>query len=460
MDAVLFRQAQVFDGERFTGEQDLLCAEGRIAALGADAAAQARAAGSALREVEAAGKWLCPGFIDLHCHLRDPGQTHKEDIVSGTRSAAAGGYTTVVCMPNTLPAIDTPAIAAYIRDKARAEGFCRVQPSGCLSLGRRGQELAELAGLYSAGCRIFTDDGSDTERADVLLSAMRFLTMLPGARALIHAEVQELAQGVMHEGSVSAALGQPGISRLSEDIANARALLCALEAGCPVQATHISTAGTLDLVRFAKAKAAASGRAGLVGADATFNHLLLTDEAIREYGTLAKINPPFRDVSDREALRLAVADGALDAISTDHAPHTVDEKAQEMERAPFGCSGFEAALGLLLEHVAGCETSAGVITEERLLSLLTSGPARVLAYRTGRAAASLAEFNPQAVETSPGRIAPGLPADLVLIDPQARYQIDPAQWHGKSRNTPFSGWPARGKVLLTLCGGRVTHEAL
>lgn len=459
MGAVLFRQATIFDGERFAGEQDLLCAEGCIAALGAEAAAQAgrlTAAGAMVREVDARGKWLCPGFIDIHCHLRDPGQTHKEDIASGTRSAAAGGFTTLVCMPNTLPPIDTPAIAAYIRDKAQREGFCRVQPSGCLSLGRKGQELAELAGLYGAGCRIFTDDGSDTERADVLLSAMRFLTMLPGARALIHAEVHELAQGVMHDGAVSAALGQPGISRLSEDIANARALLIALEAGCPVQITHISAAGTLDLVRFAKARS----RAGLVCADATFNHLLLTDEAVREHGTLAKINPPFRSAADRDALLLAVADGTLDAISTDHAPHTEDEKAQEMERAPFGCSGFEAALGLLLEHVAGQETRAGTITEARVLSLLTSGPARVLAFSTGRTAAALADFNPQAIETSPGRIAPGLPADLVLIDPQARYKIDPAQWHGKSRNTPFGGWPARGKVLLTLCGGRVRHEAL
>jgi dihydroorotase len=476
VQTIIFHGVEVFDGERIIGTRDVTLREGRIDSItdhapdvGArrvhHAAEDTEPAG---RVIDGAGLLLCPGFIDMHCHLRDPGQTWKEDIVTGTRAAAAGGYTTVVCMPNTEPPVDVPAIADYIVSKSESAGFCRVSPSGCLTKARQGQQLAELAGLYASGCRIFSDDGSDTARPDVFLSAFRFLSMLPGARALIHTEVHELAQGVMHEGAVSAELGYPGIHRLSEDIATARAVLTALAANQPVQITHMSTAGALDQVMYGKWRAEQEGRSkGLVTCDVTYNHLILTEEAVREHGTQAKINPPLRTAADRARLLKAVADGTVDALTTDHAPHTHDEKSQEMEAAPFGHVGLEISVGLLLAHVVGQQTEAGAITLERVLTLLTSRPADILAARGDFAPAgqfisdaALTEFRPRRIEVSPGRIAEGGVADVVLLDPQSEWTIAAEDFHGKSRNTPFIGWNAKGKVLLTVCGGKVMHDAL
>jgi dihydroorotase len=496
MSSILIRGAEVFDGERIIGVRDVELRDGVIAGITEpggggvpDVGAKRSRAdihvgqGSVPHEadrnvgstriIDGSGYLLCPGFIDMHCHLRDPGQTWKEDIGTGTRAAAAGGYTTVVCMPNTEPPVDIPAIAEYINAKTEKEGHCRVSPSGCLTKGRHGQQLAELAGLYAAGCRIFTDDGSDTDDPAVLLSALRFLSMLPGARALIHTEVPQLARGVMHEGAVAAELGYPGIHRLSEDIATARAVLTALSAGQPLQITHMSTAGALDMVRYGKFKAQQLGRPDLITCDITFNHLLLTEDAVREHGTLAKINPPLRSAADQRALLESVADGTLDALTTDHAPHTHDEKAQEMEAAPFGHVGLEIGVGLLLAHVVGQQTAAGEITLERVLQLLTSGPGGLLSgaglqTRDGRSedlphylsASALSDFNPHTIELSSGRIAEGVPADVTLLDLNAEWTVDPGEFHSKCRNTPFTGWQAKGKVLLTVCGGRVTHDAI
>jgi dihydroorotase len=463
---LIIRGADVFDGEQLLGARDVTVRDGLIAGVTPPQDA-AQYAGADAEVREAAGLLLIPGMTDLHAHLRDPGQTWKEDLATGTAAAAAGGFTTVVCMPNTIPAIDTAHIAEYILGQTQCAGSVRVSPAGCLSRGRSGEQLADLASLYACGVRIFSDDGSDTLRPDVLLNAFKYLTMLPGARAMIHCETPELARGVMHEGAVSAALGHPGIHRLSEDLGAVRAILMALETGQSVQITHISTVGTLELVRFGKAHAVAQGLPGLITADATFNHLLLTDEAIRQHGALAKINPPLRTEADRQALLAALADGTLDALITDHAPHTHDEKAQELEAAPFGFIGLELALGLLLKHVVGLQTSAGEITLARVLRLLTSAPADILCATGAYAAAggaprigdsALSGLNPRPLNASPGRIAAGLPADLALIDPHAEWTVDPTQFKSRSRNTPFAGWTARGKVLLTLCGGRVTHN--
>jgi dihydroorotase len=455
----------MFDGERFAGPRDVQVADGRIAAIDPPQA-DTRGAGGDSLEVDGRGLLLTPGFIDLHCHLRDPGQTYKEDIVSGTAAAAAGGYTTVVCMPNTEPPVDTAPVAEYISGKAERDGFCRVSPAGCLSRGRRGEELADLAALYAAGVRCFSDDGSDTARDDVFLHALQFLSMLPGARALVHAEAEALADGVMHEGEVSALLGHPGIHALSEELGAARAVLTALSVGQPVQVTHVSTRGTLELVRFGKAFAEQGGRPGLISCDVTFNHLLLTDSAVEEYGTLAKINPPLRSSEDRQALLAALVEGTIDAIVTDHAPHTVDEKAQELLYAPFGCVGLEICFALLNMHAVGQETPAGPVTLEQVLRLLTSAPAALLGGGHEGGAipqldeGSLADFHPRVLPVSLGRLAAGLPADLALIDPRAEWVVDPGRFKSKGRNTPFAGWPARGRILLTLCGGRVTHSGL
>ena len=476
---LIIRGADVFDGHHLLGPRDVTIEDGRVSEVckprdpeyyetqAAEAMGRvlevSGAAGA--RVIDGRGKVLAPGFIDLHCHLRDPGQTWKEDLYSGSASAAAGGFTTVVCMPNTDPPVDQPSVADYIRDRAERVGLCRVHPAGCLSRGRGGEQLADLAGLYAAGVRIFSDDGSDTKGPGALLHAMEFLSMLPGSRVMVHAEVPELAKGVMHEGAASALLGHDGIHRLSEDIGSARSILIAISARQPLQVTHIASAMTLELAKFGKAHARELGRPDLITADATFNHLLLTSRAIAEYGTLAKINPPFRDEPDRQALLGAIAGGDLDAIITDHAPHTTDEKEQELKYAPFGVVGFEVAFGLLNRYVVGQDTEQGQITLQRVLELLTSGPAALLGVPADGGAmtpplgvAPLADFHPRTIPASPGTLAEGGVADVVLLDTETEWEIDPARFQSKGRNTPFGGWQARGRPVLTVCNGRITHE--
>jgi len=462
--SIVIKGADVFDGKRIIGPHDLVITDGTIATLRPASDAQLGQVEADTWVIDAKGKLLCPGFIDMHCHLRDPGQTWKEDLETGSRAAAAGGYTTVGCMPNTEPAIDQAVIADYILERANQIGLCRVLPAGCISRARKGEELADLAALYAAGVRVFSDDGSDTLRNDVFLHAFEFLSMLPSTRALVHCEAPDLATGLMHEGDVSAVLGHPGIHPLSEELGAVRALLTALHTTQPVQVTHMSSSRTVELVRWAKKRAVEKGHEKLIACDTTFNHLLLTDEAIREYGSLAKINPPFRSEEDRQALLAAIADGTLDAIVTDHAPHTEDEKALELAHAPFGCVGFEIAFGLMNRHVVGLDTAAGAVTPEHILALLTSGPAGLLsAASTGvtpqLSPEALQDFQPRTISLSPGCIAEGKAADLVLIDPDKHWIVDPTSFHSKGRNTPFHGWEAKGQILLTLLEGQVSYRA-
>lgn len=474
MSRIVIRNANVFDGTGFIGERDVTIQGTSIHEIAeprpdsdyqiTEEQAMGRSfqvtqAGDA-RIYDGSGMILSPGFTDLHCHLRDPGQTWKEDIITGTMAAARGGFTTVVCMPNTDPPIDRAAIVDYIRDKADRDGFARVFPTGCLSMSRKGQNLSDLAAMYAAGVRVFTDDGSDTQEDDVFLHCSEFLSMLPGSMSLVHTESPALARGVMHLGEVSALLGHTGIHGLSEDLGTARAVLTALHTGHRMHITHMASRGSVELVRFGKQLAAARGMPGLITCDATFNHLILTDEAVARFGPMAKINPPLRSETDRQALLEALADGTLDAITTDHAPHTYDEKMQEMDSAPFGFVGFEFALGLLFRNVVGTATPGGEITAEHVLRALTSGPACLLSPPDGISVPalpveSLAEFRPRTIPVSPGTITVGGTADLTLIDSQAEYNIDKLDFLSKAHNTPFLGEQATGRIALTLLAGRV-----
>jgi dihydroorotase len=463
--SVIIRNATLFDGRAFSGERDVIVRDGKVAVVcepQPDSAYPETEFTEGTQVIDATGLTLSPGFIDLHCHLRDPGQTWKEDVVSGTAAAARGGFTTVVCMPNTDPPVDRAAIADYIRDKADRDGFARVSPSGCLSKARHGQNLSDLAALYAAGVRVFTDDGSDTQGDDVFLHCSEFLSMLPGSISLVHTESPALARGVMHLGEVSALLGHTGIHSLSEDLGTARAVLTALHTGHRMHITHMASAGAVELVRFGKRLAEKRGMPGLISCDATFNHLILTEQAIAEHGVMAKINPPLRSEADRQALLEALADGTLDAIVTDHAPHTYDEKMQELDSAPFGFVGFELALGLLNERVVGTKTAAGEITLQRVLQALTSGPAQVLSQRVQSGVPpmpveSLVEFRPRTIPLSPGVIAEGSDADLTLFNPEIEFTIDKREFLSRSSNTPFLGSQARGRVRLTVCRGRITY---
>lgn len=467
-DVVIIRNAEVFDGQAFIGKRDVVVQGGLIASMtepkpDGHYAKDNKLAGA--KVVDGAGLTLCPGFTDLHCHLRDPGQTWKEDIISGTRSAARGGFTTVVCMPNTDPPVDTAAVVDYIRDKADRSGFARVSPAGCLTKGRGGEQLADLAAMYSAGVRVFTDDGSDTRDTSVFLHCNEFLSMLPGTMSLIHAETVSLANGVMHLGEVSTLLGQPGMHQMGEDLATARAVLTGLYSGQHVHVTHVASKGAVEILRFAKTQAESIGKPGLITCDATFNHLTLTDEAIKQHGTMAKINPPLRSEADRQALLAALADGTLDAIITDHAPHTYDEKMQELAVAPFGFMGFEIALGILNSQVVGQQTPGGTITLERVLNRLTANPAKLLGGNSVAGdsvpqlpAESLVDFSPRTIPVSPGVVEEGELADLVLVDLQQEYEVDKREFVSRAFNTPFLGARAKGRIKLTLCGGRVTFE--
>lgn len=361
------------------------------------------------------GQVVAPGFIDLHVHLRDPGQTAKEDLLSGTAAAARGGFTTVMAMPNTLPAMDTPEILRDFLGRAEREAAVTVWQSAAFTRDRAGRELADLAALRDAGAAAFTDDGGTPQTAEVMRLAMRQAAAL-GMTVVDHCEDLDLSKpGVMHAGPISGELGWPGQPRAAEESIVVRDIALSRETGCRVHLQHLSSAGSVALLRQAR-------RDGVpVSGEVTPHHLLLTDAAVRQHGSQAKMAPPLREESDRQALLQGIADGTLTVVATDHAPHTAAEKAKGMLEAPFGIIGLEAAIPIcltLLYH-------SGLITLSHFVSLFTCGPAAVL----NRPAPSLAA---------------GQPADLTLFAPDADITLDINQFLSRSRNCPYQGLVLRG----------------
>lgn len=380
------------------------------------------------RVLEAKGRWVVPGLIDLHAHLREPGEEYKETIDSGLRAAAAGGFTAVASMPNTRPANDERSVTERIlRQAARVRG-ARVHPVAAITVGRAGQHLTEFGELLEAGAVGFSDDGACLADAGLFRRALEYARSFD-ALLLQHAQEPRLTvDALAHEGVRATRLGLRGWPRVAEEAIVARDLLLAGYVDARYHVQHVSSAGTVELIRAAKAKGMR------VTAEVTPHHLWLTDEALEGYDTDAKVNPPLREEQDRAVLRDALRDGTLDCIATDHAPHSVLEKKIEFDRAAFGIVGLETALPLGLKLVR-----ERVLTPLRLVETLSTAPARVL-------------------RVPGGRLAVGDPADLTLIDPERPHRIDPATFVSLGRNTPFGGYEVPGRAVATVVGGELVFE--
>ncbi len=418
---------------------DLLIVEGRIEWLG-PGGGQAGPAGCPI--LPAAGLVVAPGFIDLHCHLREPGFEEKETIASGTEAAARGGFTTVCCMPNTSPAIDSPATVDFIRERARAGGRVRVFPVGCVSQHRGGARLADMAALAAAGVVGFSDDGSPVADAGLMQRALERARALD-LPVMDHCEDVSLTSGgVMNEGAESARLGLPGMPAAAEESLVQRDVELAALTGGRVHICHVSAAGSVDVIRRAR-------QAGVrVTAEATPHHLTLTEDSVARCGASAKVNPPLRTARDVEAVVRGLAEGVIDAVATDHAPHARRDKEGDLTRAAFGISGLETALPVLLDLVR-----EGRLGLPALIARLTAGPAAVLS-RSGGGGVSGGWPVPAGI----GGLWVGAPGDVVVFDPDRPWVADPSRFASRGKNTPWAGRPLRGRVIATVVGGEVVYH--
>jgi len=386
--------------------------------------------GAHVRVLDARGAVVAPGLVDPHVHLREPGQSAKETIESGTRAAAAGGFTAVACMPNTEPVGDTAAWVEWVKHRGAAAGHCDVLPIAAVTVGQRGEQLAPLESLARAGAVAFSDDGRPVASAAMMRHALEYAR--PTGRPIIcHEEDPTLrGDGVMNEGLTATRLGLRGIPAAAESVMCRRDADLAELTGGRVHFAHLSTRASFDALRDAK-------RRGLAVTGETCPHYwTLTDAAVAEYDTHAKMNPPLRSEADREACIAAIADGTIDCFGTDHAPHTADEKSRPFTEAPFGVVGLETALALTITHLV----RPGHLSLARAIELWTEAPRRLL---------GLPEVT----------LDPGTQADLVLFDPRAEWVVDPDAFHSRGRNTPFAGWRLEGRVLATMLQGRFTHVA-
>jgi dihydroorotase len=381
--------------------------------------------------IPAQGKWIVPGLIDMHVHLRDPGYEWKEDILTGTRAAAAGGFTSVACMANTDPVNDSAEVTRYIVEKSLREGSVNVYPVAAVTRGLEGKEMADFSELTEAGAVAFSDDGKPVENPLLLRRAMEYMRPF-GYRILSHAEDTLLAGGgAAHEGWTSRKLGIPGIPSAAEEVAIARDILIARQTGGKLHIQHISTRMGVDLLRMAR-------RAGLdVTGETAPHYFTLTDAALEGYETNAKMNPPLRGEDDRMAILEGIQDGTIDAIACDHAPHEAYVKRCEFAAAANGIIGLQTSLPLSLSLLAG-----GKIPTPRLVEMLSAGPARILGLR------------------GKGSLAPGADADATVIDPEEEWEFRTEDVLSRSKNSPFIGWKMRGRAVATICGGRIRHSTI
>ncbi len=404
----------------------LLIADGKISWLG-----ETSPPDSNYDVLDAGGLIVCPGFIDLHCHLRQPGFEEKETIASGSRAAARGGFTTICCMPNTNPPLDNQATVDYVKLTAASEGVVRILPIGCISRGRKGKELAEMAELAEAGTVAFSDDGEPAMSSSLMCQAMEY-SLAFGLPIIDHCEDTVLSEGgQVNEGIIATRLGLRGIPAAAEENIVARDLALAQLTGARLHIAHTTTEGSVELIRRAKEK-------GInVTAEVTPHHLTLTEERVLGYDTNAKVNPPLRTEQDIKALVQGLKEGVIDIIATDHAPHTENDKLCEFTLAPFGISGFETALGSLMSLV-----HSGQLDLSLLIAKLTSEPAKIIGARYGKL----------------GTLEIGAPADVTVFAPNLEWVVDTKQFVSKGKNTPLDGERLKGKVMVTLSQGKIVYK--
>lgn len=427
MSTTIIRGGTVVDpANHLNGCRDLVIQEGVVTAI-ADANGSHETSDAEC--IDATGCLVVPGLIDIHVHLREPGYEYKETVETGTRAAVAGGFTAVACMANTNPVNDSAAVTDYIRDKAAAAGLARVFPIGAVSKGLQGEELAEIGEMHRAGIVAVSDDGMPIMNGGLMRRALEYTAMF-GLPVIVHEEERTIAaDGVMNEGSLSLRLGLKGVPAAAEEAMVGRDIALLERTGGRLHIAHLSTAGSVQLVRAAKQR-------GLpVTAEVTPHHFTLTEAAVDGYNANAKMNPPLRTQHDVDAVRQGLADGTIDVIATDHAPHHRDEKDVEFDQAANGIVGLETALPLALRLVE--ETG---IPLETIVAALTVNPARVL-------------------NLPHGTLSVGAPADVTVIDAQRRWTVEAARFRSKSRNTPFDGMQMQGQAILTLVGGRIVYRA-
>lgn len=424
----LFRNGRVIDPDQSRDEiADVLILDGRLEEIrprmevGSDRLAQ-------LEEIDIDGKWLVPGLVDMHVHLREPGEEYKETIATGTQAAVAGGYTAVACMPNTHPVNDCAAVTEFILKRAKEEGVCRVFPVGAISKGLRGEDLSEFGELKAAGAVAVTDDGRPVMNSLLMRRALEYAKCFE-MTVISHAEDLNLSRGgLMNEGSVSTLLGLGGIPAAAEEVMIARDLLLAELTRGKLHIAHVSTEGSVRLIREARKR-------GInVTAETAPHYFSLTEEELVSYDAVFKMNPPLRRAEDVQAIKAGLKDGTIDAIATDHAPHNVLEKDTEFELAANGIIGLESALPLILNLVR-----ESILTPSEAIAKVSCNPARILGI-------------------SAGVLHRGAPADLTVIDPQIGYRLDCTAFRSKSRNCPFHGRDVQGKVLMTLFNGKIAFR--
>lgn len=420
---ILIKNGHVIDPvNNIDAVTDIFIDKGVISEIGADPELE----GIEMEVIDAAGKIVTPGLVDMHCHLRDPGQEYKEDIETGTRSAAYGGITSVACMPNTSPVVDNEAVVTYIKSKAKEVGYVNVYPIGAISKGLQGKELAEIGEMKFAGAVAVSDDGRPVVDSGLMRRAMEYADMFD-MTVISHCEDMGLANdGSMNEGPTATAMGLRGISCAAEEVMVSRDILIAEATGTAIHIAHVSTRGSVELVRQAKK------RGVRVTCETCPHYFTLTEKAVEGFNTNAKMNPPLRTDDDVQAIKDGLADGTIDCIVTDHAPHHIDEKQCEFALANNGIVGFETSLGLGLKYLV----EPGVLTLSQLIEKMAVNPSAILGI-------------------SKGSLSEGKIADVIIFDPKKDWTVDISQLHSKSKNSPYDGWTICGKPEYVIVNGEI-----